>query len=678
MSAPTPPGQGRQDRLRGLIAAVIGLVLAFSPWGLAIERGLGDGLFVLRGLVPSATWVVVVAIDEPSLAAIEHPWPWPRRLHAELLDQLYAAGARAVGFDLVFAEPQTPEDDAALADALVRHPTTRVAAERATVDRDGYRAEMAIGPWHLLPADAPQLGWINLPVDVDGVIRRLPLAPRPGTVPERTPSSLPALEGSALARTLAAAAGLDAAIPGTRIDFLGPPNSIPTVSYYQALDPRAHLPAGWFADAVVLVGIRAQTLVKADAGRADYFPVPFTRWGGHWMSGVEIHAQATAALLEGRSLRTLPWPLTVALATLLAALAARFLPDWRPALAGFALFVLGVAVFASALLGLTHAGWLWPMLPLLLPPAAVWLAGILSQYGRERRQRAFLLRAFRNYLAPSVIDALIRDPSVLRPGGKQVEATVLFLDLSGFTTLAEGMDAEALVALVNRFLGTAAAVVLRHEGMVDKFIGDAIMAVWGAALPQQDHAERACRAALEIQQALSALATEERSHSGLAVTARIGINSGVMIAGNIGGRERFDFTVLGDAVNLASRLEGANKSYDSQLLMGEETARRLGDTLPTREVDRIRVKGRAHPVRIFDLPTAANAEALIVAYAAALERYRQRDWEGAAAGFRHCQELAPDDGPIRRLLARCEDWSEDPPSTVSAADWDGSYGLTEK
>jgi len=255
---------------------------------------------------------------------------------------------------------------------------------------------------------------------------------------------------------------------------------------------------------------------------------------------------------------------------------------------------------------------------------------------------------------------------------------VLFCDIRGFTSIAEGLSAETLVDLLNHFLGAMTEVVFRHDGMVDKYLGDAIMSVWGAPLPQADHARRACHAALNMVTRLRSLQDDWRQHGWPELGIGIGINSGPMVVGNVGSAQRLSYTVIGDNVNLGSRLEGLNKLYGTEIIASEGTVRAAADTLATRELDMVRVKGKSLPVRIFEIlgPAEERAQwaALVERFAAGLDAYRQRRWEEAGSAFRAVLELRPADHPAELYIERCREML----ATDPGPGWDGVTDIDVK
>jgi adenylate cyclase len=278
-----------------------------------------------------------------------------------------------------------------------------------------------------------------------------------------------------------------------------------------------------------------------------------------------------------------------------------------------------------------------------------------------------------------LVQDLLKHPEKLRLGGEKRVLTVFFSDLAGFTSMSEKLTPEEVVTMLNRYLTAMTDIILASGGIIDKYEGDAIMAFWGAPLPQEDHAARACLAALDNQARLAEL-REEFIRTGLPpVHARIGINTGEMIIGNLGSIQRFDFTVIGDSVNLASRLEGAGKEYGTAILISEETYRQAQPQVEVRELDLLQVKGKHLPVRIYELVAKkggldADRKRVCGLFAEGLDLYRKQDWGEAVRRFQQVLELIPEDGPSKTFIRRCQSYRENPPEPG----WDGVYRLTTK
>jgi adenylate cyclase len=289
----------------------------------------------------------------------------------------------------------------------------------------------------------------------------------------------------------------------------------------------------------------------------------------------------------------------------------------------------------------------------------------------EGREKRMIRGAFSKYVAPEVVDELVANPALLRLGGEKRPVTILFSDLVGFTSLSERMDPEQLVTLLNHYLDEMSNLVLRDGGTLDKYIGDAIMALYGAPTSQPDHALRACRTALCMQSRLRELNTEWTQQGFPELHLRIGINTGAPVVGNIGGERRFDYTALGDAVNLAARLEPACNTYGVGILISEHTVREAGDQLRVRELDCVAVYGKGEPVHVFELlglrddDQAARAE-FLSHYHHGLAAYRQRDFELAEQYFQAALEVEPGDETVGIYLERCRHYQVTPPPN----DWD--------
>jgi adenylate cyclase len=283
-------------------------------------------------------------------------------------------------------------------------------------------------------------------------------------------------------------------------------------------------------------------------------------------------------------------------------------------------------------------------------------------------------------VAPVVIEEMLKDPERLKLGGEEKVLTVLFSDLEGFTTYSERYAPKEMIGILSEYYEKMTEEIFTHQGMLKEYVGDELMAIFGAPLEQRDHARRACAAALAMRARRRALGAEWADRGRPLLKARTGINSGPMLVGNLGSRFRYSYGVLGDQVNLGSRLEGLNKQYDTEILVGENTERLIDGAFRLREIDMVRVKGREQPARIYELleeagaPAAADRQALLQAYAAGLAAYRRQDWPAALKAFGHCLERVPGDGPARTMIARCRIYQKTPPPEA----WDGVFEMLTK
>jgi adenylate cyclase len=640
---------------------------------------------------PELSPVALVLFDSASVAAWPYLVPFPRGVLADLLDVVAGTGPRAIALD-VFLDRLYPELDALgggddrLREAIAR--AGNVALVAATEEAAGERRLLAPHPFFSGAAAAVATADLPTPYETvrDGVLavrtrdglvpglalalhglaRDRPLEPLLQDAERSGAFDLPSLPRPYRAMPRE---GRAATFP---LVFLGPPSrpgedggAFPAFSASTLLQLGDLTPPEWFRDRVVLIGTGFHS--------EDRFRTPFAEaldasGGLHgWTYGTEVHATAVENLLSGRHLNPLdPWSRT-ALALLLAV-----------AVAG-ATFAAGAgwgAAAAAGALAATTAGAWWAFaaggwhLPLVEPVLAAGFA-LLGSTGYvsivEGRQKRMIRRAFGRYVPPAVVAELVADPDRLVLGGEKREVSILFSDLAGFTALSERADPVAVVALLNEYLDAMTRTVLEEGGTLDKYIGDAVMALFGAPLSLPDHAARACRAAVRMQLRMAELNTAWAARGLPPLRMRVGINTGSPVVGNIGGRDRFDYTALGDPVNIAARLETACKTYGVGIIVSEATRASAASRVRTRELDRVGVYGRTEPVTIFELLAADDRavpgvpEELIEPYELGLGAFRRHDFEMAASHFEEAAELKGADGPTRMYLERCARYAAAPP-----------------
>ena len=422
-----------------------------------------------------------------------------------------------------------------------------------------------------------------------------------------------------------------------------------------------------FKDKIVLVGVTA-------AGLNDLKTMPL----GPNYPGVELHATFLDNLLthnrRASFLSIIPLWVVFALTFLLSALTAGAIRHARhaysAALAGVIFLPLPVLLgFGAYAMG----AWLQVAAPLAgVTLAFVGAAGV--NYAVEGRQKRFIRGAFRQYLSPVVIEQLVNNPNKLRLGGERRELSIYFSDVQGFTSISENLTPEELTALLNDYLTAMTDIILEEGGTVDKYEGDAIIAFWNAPLDLPDHAERAVRAAIRCQKKIDDLRPDFTQRiGGKPFSARIGLNSGPVVVGNMGSHQRFDYTFLGDAGNLASRLEGVNKQFGTRILISEAMRKKLGPDFATREISRIQVVGKEEPIRVYEpmLPEDYAAQSAIFnAFAKALALYYAGNFAEALAIF---SAQAATDAPSAAYARRCADLIANPPDA-----WQGIWKMTEK
>lgn len=646
----------RQPWALSLAAGALALLLVgaatFTRAWHALEFRTFDGLTALaaRQAPPgpqggSSPPIVILAIDEPTLQQLQQAWPFPRSLHARLLQRLRAEGALAVGMDMVFAEPSTESEDAALAraiaDAKAAGLPVVLASAREQIDSGSATLWTDVQPLQRLLDAGAQAGDAGVEPDDDFVVRRTPAAEAEGF----------ALR---LAQQVAAAQGAQAQPqPQLRaaewIGYRGPRGTVDTRSYYQALEPGL-LPVGFFRGKVVLVGRALRTAAELSRTQADLFNSPFGATASDRLfPGVELQATLLDNLLTGSGLRSAPEAWSLALVAFLAPLLLWAGRRLHPAVAA--------ALTAALVLAMAGLSWWlfvrwrlwWPPLWPAASAGAVWGAAALVGYAAVR-QRARQTRAmFAQYVPPAVVSRLVEEPALLRLGGEAREVTLLFTDLANFTTLSEQLSAEQTVELLTGYFNAMTPIVHATGGTVDKFIGDAVMAFWGAPLDDPSHAEHAVRAAIAMQQAMEPLVADLRSRGLPPIHMRIGVHTGRVVVGNVGSAQRFAYTAIGDAVNLAARLEGANKAFGTGILLSAATAAQLPPTLALRALEDVIVKGRAEPVRVF---TPCADPAVCAASLAALQAVALCDWDRALQCLDDVLHRLPHDPAAQRLRER--------------------------
>ena len=453
------------------------------------------------------------------------------------------------------------------------------------------------------------------------------------------------------------------------INYVGPYNSYPHYSMVDVI--KGDVPAATFRDKIVLVG-------AATLGMADTPITPFRKAGVTYM-GMEVHANTLDNLLHSnephrtflvRGFRE--EMVDIGFIVLFGAVLGVWFGRCRP-LTATVTFVLVLAGFSGFLyLSFVHWGRWYSF---VVPATTLAISYVSASSFRvifEEREKRRIRKTFSQYLSPSVIALIEKDPErYIRAGGEVQDLTVMFSDICGFTTISERLSPNDLVGLLNEYFDAMTRVLYRHEGTLDKYIGDAIMAFWGSPYPQKDHAYHACRCALEMVARLAELNQQWSKRGMESIQIGIGLNSGLVNVGNMGSEQRLSWTAMGDNVNLASRLEGMTRFYRIPIMISESTYQQVKGRFVTREVDKIRVKGKNHPVTIYELlaPLADQHryEALLTGYNAALECYRTHNWLEAAGKFGQIMPKDPLDGPTQVLLQRCLDFLDDPPPE----DWDG-------
>lgn len=679
-------------------------VVDWQEWGMdPLQRWSYDLPFLLRQFVPgglapvrpATEGIVLIYMDEESMQRLGQTpgGSWDRALHARLVERLTRDGARAVFFDVVFDTP-TKEDDA-FAAAMAAHGGVFIGATLTTnqsspltpeealrFQQVGLSSEAQIKSNAQLRRAARGAGLLIFrPIDTDYGVRRL----YPGKQRDEGLDDWPAI-------TWQVATHLGAPLPASPegkyarrwVNYYGPAGHFQSVSYHRVLTAKEGVDPGYFKNKIVFVGGRSELDSSVHKLR-DEFNTPYAwSWsqklfGGRGSTpGAEIHATILLNLLERDWLERVPiaverW-LVVVFGLALGAL--RWLRPWRAVAVG--LVVMAAVAFGSALLQWHgQLWWNWAVPVGVQVPAALGLA-ISSRYYLEERQRRKLRQAFGLYLSPELATEIADRDFVLQPGGEKVEATLLFTDLEGFTTLSEKLgDSARLGRVLQDYFTRTTDQILTQQGTVIKFIGDAVFAAWGAPLPQPDHPVRAVRAAWRLSQ-VARLEVPVENPDGtttlIPVRTRVGLHTGEALAGNLGSARRFDYTLIGDAVNFAARLEGANKYTGTSILLSEDTVRRLDGQFLVRRLGAFRVKGRARPTGVYELlgEDPARREGWLDTFETALRAWEAGDLAAARAGFTAvCAARGGSDGPAEFFLRQLE-------HAVVGPEWDGTVTFGDK
>ena len=650
--------------LIGGLAILCGVFVAISPIGSALDNVGYDLNFLLRGPQSEAQDVVVVAIDEASFQEIGQTWPWQRSIHAQLIESLFKQGAKTVVLDLILADPSSEDEDQALENSLNKHGPIILATDVAITRSHAFERVISVQPLARFLTDKVIKGYAGLPVDNDGFVRYFG---------HKSTTGEDSLALAAVSAFRPASTPINNVLNYAGINFVGPAGFINQVSYYQVLLGEQYLNPNRLKDKLVFVGLVTHSQVMDQSAARDSYPTPYMRWGSSYMNGVEIHANAAQSLLRKNQIVIIDLYLLLFMAMLLASSSWWFMNRYPPnvTLIPLAIVFISIAGVSYWLYASHHYYTSWPLI--LLPSLFVYISSPVVHFINTRRERNFIHKAFASYISKDVVNQLMDDPRLLKLGGTIKTGTVLFLDLEGFTSLSERLTPPALLELLNQYLGELSDIAIAEGGMVDKFIGDCIMVVWGAPLSDEQHAKRACYAAIKMQERIKQIGIERNESSELSIRARIGINSGEFVAGNIGGSQKFDYTVLGDSVNLASRLEGINKIYATSIILSEATVNQLGSDFDFRQIDTIRVKGKSIAVNAYELiglcgVRTEQQKQNEVDFQIARTLYANGEFKQAGEVFDRIAAQKPIDLVSKVLAMRCHAFVKAPPKS-----WHGVY-----
>jgi adenylate cyclase len=702
----------------GLAATLLAFLafrsVLFERW----EKQVQDLLFrnLSRGIHPAD--VVIVAIDQNSLDYFQNNsqllWPWPRDIYGLTCDFLTEWGAKLIAFDIIFSSPDIDRlnvsadyADAFFAAAMRRSAKVILAVQ---MEDSSHISNESLFSSNLKYVGSEQLIWhypnVTLPIaqfqqsmalpgavnfftDNDGICRRIPLLYdyRGNLVPYMALAAAAMYNGDT---TIQGDSRSHQLILGERQIPIaedgsfeiywygagGPGNTFTYVSYAQLIHSYLQFQQGevpeispeLFKNKAVFVGATA-------AGLLDLKTTPLSSLAPY--PGVEIYATLFTNILRGdfiRHYRDGYWFLLATVVLILLCICWQYLKIRWATLISILAFLIPIA----AGIGLFQLRMIF--FPIVRSEIALVLSviGVLVvNYLAEGREKAQVKKVFIRYLHPAVVENLTQDPGRIKMGGSEIEATVMFTDLQGFTSTSELYTPHEIVQFLNDYFEKIETIIFQHEGMLDKYTGDGVMAIFGAPLESAEHALKACRAIIDFRNLLKM--EVEKAGKQVKLITRVGVNSGNLIVGNIGSRNRMDYTAIGDTVNLSARLEGVNKIYGSQNLISENTYNLVKDQILCREIDYIRVKGRDAPLKIFTVITEkekADNEVLefLSIHHEALEMYRQHKLEQAIISFSKLLQKYPADPVATVFISRCRMLLEDP----HLIDEKGIFNITVK
>lgn len=713
------------------------LLFTFAPLK-ELELKLIDSRFSERGKIEikDSADVVIVEFDQESFNQLTEPYnksPMPRSVYARLIENLNQLNVRAIGLDIIMpnADTQSPGSDSLLFETIKKYRNVIVAGKiddsqdlimqrtGFTITDTSYKKKFYNYENIFFSADS-SLGIVQPPPDYDYVFRRYLPFRYTGITDSRVPSfgfaiinkvlRLPGFTTPEISESFFILG--DKKIPSydnnsVLVNFYGPSRTFNYIKLIDILDDQEFITKDeveyetdvnvWdeyltdpdlrkqLENKIVLVG----STMPEDR---DILPISFamgSKKGDNLIYGVEFHANIIQNILWNDYVTVQSAESEIILIFILTVIVFIVTSLVRKIKLRIGIFIeiINLLLIVLSVYGIYQLSIYFfindKFLIVIVSPALSLILGYIGStayhFIMERQQNVLIKGMFSQYVSKSIVNELLADPDKLKLGGEKKNLSVLFSDIAGFTTFAEKKEPEELVSFINEFLNEMTEIILSNGGTLDKYLGDAVMAFWGAPLEVEDHAYKACLTSLQMQDKLAELREKWSKEGEPLIRIRIGINTGDVIVGNIGGVKRFDYTVLGDDVNLASRLEGANKEYGSNIMISESTYQLVKEKVLVRELDIIRVKGKTEPTRVYELISlkgdqkARTAIEQMHEYFQGLELYRSKSFEPAHDYFKRCADKLGD-YPSRVYLKRCEYYLNNPP----AENWDGVFEFKTK
>jgi adenylate cyclase len=599
--------------------------------------------------------IVIIAIDDKSMQELGQ-WPFDRERFATVIDNLNQSFI--IGIDVSFFESST--NDSLLAESLNKSKVVLAMEYTSFSHKDGdLYGENLLKPTSTLgtPGENFDIGFVNLYTDLDGVTRSF--TPHISgiedhdhfsmVIVEKLTGSIPILEDSIML-----------------INYFSEPGGYQYISfsdvYNRIIDPS------YFQGKIVLIGATAADL-------HDDVIVPISEKA---MPGVEVNANLVQSILTRDFLNRQDNLSALVIIFLFSILAGILLFRFRIIIVTIFLVALFIVYIFLSIYIFDSFGIIMKILYPILSTILVFVTIVVVYYRTEEKSRKWITSVFGKYVSPVVIDNLIKNPDSLILGGEKKDITIFFSDIRGFTSISEKLDPEDLVGLLNEYLTEMSSIIIDNQGLVDKYMGDAIMALWGAPLEQTNHAENACLSSLKMISRLKELNNKWDKDGIPLFNIGIGLNSGDAVVGNMGSSDRFDYTAMGDNVNLASRMEGLNKIYGTNIIITDNTFQMVKDKFETRKLDFVRVKGKRKPVLIHELISEKDRIKkdqldFIELYETGLDLYISKKWQAAIKSFQSALKIK-DDKSSNLFIDRCKEFLKNPP----LKDWDGVWELKTK
>ncbi|MBD3227438.1 MAG: CHASE2 domain-containing protein [Candidatus Lokiarchaeota archaeon] len=633
-----------------IVAFILSILLSlgfFDTW----ESKISDSFYNQDNTLDD---IIIVAIDDKSLQELGR-WPWPRDYFAYVIERLNRSSV--IGIDISFIE--ATEDDQKFADSIKNNNVVLAMEYTSFSIKNGQLfGENLIKPSSTLGdfnVDYKS-GFVNLYTDSDGVTRSF--IPKISGVEDHNHFSLVVVnEFTRLNQNLGDSRML--------INYYSPPGGYEYVSFSDIYNNITS--PSYFENKIVLIGATAADL-------HDNVIVPISK---KLMPGVEVNANLVQSILTQDFLNYQDDVSTILLILIFAIITGLIVNRFKIHIAslllaglGFFYIIIGVFIYDFGLI----LNILYPIIAIV----SVYVALVIFYYITEERSRKWITSVFGKYVSPVVIDNLIKNPDSINLGGEKRNITIFFSDIRKFTSISEKLEPEELVHILNEYFSEMTSIIIENHGLVDKFMGDAIMAFWGAPLELDNHSEIACSCSLKMIGKLKELHLKWRKEKIPILNIGIGINSGQAIIGNMGSFDRFDYTAIGDNVNLASRLEGLNKIYGTNIIISQFTQNKVKDKFETRKLDAVRVKGKKKPIFIFELISYKNQtnkkqQEFIKNYETGLEHYFKQNWKSAIESFEK-SILFNKDIASKIFIDRCKEFIQNPPSK----DWDGVWEMKTK